>query len=198
MHNEVVSFLNSKVSGCEANAHIAEVGDSSVSVNSAHIKDVCLALRDSDDYKFNVLQLISGVDFPEESKIEVNYILASMGEGKNFELILKTKVDRKSSEDLPELSSVSDVWASANFQERECYDMLGVNFTGHPDLRRILCPDDWEGYPLRKDYVVVEKYRGMIVNPQDKVNNEERQFIVKQEEENKAAKENEKSSKEEN
>ncbi|ATH08650.1 hypothetical protein BIY24_12040 [Halobacteriovorax marinus] len=177
MHSEVVEFLNAEVSGCNAVANIAEVGDSAVTVEPTYIKQVCQALKGSDKFKMNVLQVISGVDYPEENQIEVNYILASFIE--NTELILKTRVARGEGENLPKLESVCDIWKSANFQERETYDMLGVVFENHPDFRRILCPDDWEGFPLRKDYVVQEKYMDMVVNPEDKINKADIEFFAK-------------------
>jgi len=161
MHNEVAAFLNSSVSGSQATAVIAELGDSTVFVDSSKIFEVCKALRHS-QWDFNVLQVITGCDYPD--RIEVSYILASYTH--NHELILKTKLPRTN----PELESVVSIWKAANFQERECYDMLGVVFKNHPDLRRILCPDDWQGFPLRKDYVVQEKYLDMTVNPAHKIN----------------------------
>ena len=174
MHNEVVSFLNSKVSGCEATLIEAEVGDSSITVTAEKIKDVCLALRDG-EFEFNVLQVVSGVDY--EDRIEVNYILASFT--KNHELILKVKLTKSSSTDIPKVESVCDVWKSANFLERETYDMHGVEFVNHPDPRRLLCPDDWEGFPLRKDYVVAKEYHGMEINPVHKINQEDFDFMTK-------------------
>jgi NADH-quinone oxidoreductase subunit C len=177
MHNEIVEFLNANVSGCNAVANIAEVGDSSVTVASSHIKTTCSALKESDKFKMNVLQVISAVDYPEESEIELNYIIASFIE--NTELILKTRVPRGDENSLPSVESVCDVWKAANYQEREAYDMIGVNFEGHPDFRRILCPDDWKGYPLRKDYVVEEVYNGMTVNPEEKINREDIEFFAK-------------------
>jgi NADH-quinone oxidoreductase subunit C len=62
---------------------------------------------------------------------------------------------------LPEVPSVADVWRTADWHEREVFDLSGVHFTGHPDLRRILCPEDWVGYPLRKDYEMPLEYHGI-------------------------------------
>lgn len=162
MFEKIAELINSKVSGAGAEAKIAEKGDSSIKVASDKIVDVCRALKESDEYEFNVLQAISGVDYLKENEIEVNYILASFT--KNLELILKVRLSRET----PMVDTVVGLWGAANFQERECYDMFGVDFVGHPDLRRILTPDDWEGFPLRKDYVVQEKYHNMVVNPPEK------------------------------
>ena len=117
--------------------------------------------------------MISGVDYSD--RIEVNYILANFTTGD--ELILKVPLKKESSDHEPEIESVCSVWKAANYQERECYDMLGVKFNNHPDFRRILCPEDWEGYPLRKDYVVQEKYLHMTVNPEDKINYDDHNFV---------------------
>tara|TARA_B100000925_G_scaffold240856_1_gene190044 strand:- start:3644 stop:4246 length:603 start_codon:yes stop_codon:yes gene_type:complete len=173
MHNELASYINSQVTDANAVANIAEVGDSSISISSAKVYDVCKLLRDG-EYEYNVLQVITGCDYPDENKIEVSYILASYT--KNTELILKTALDREG--DLT-VASVVSIWSAANFQERETYDMLGVNFDGHPDHRRILCPEDWEGFPLRKDYVPAESYKDMTINPVHKMNIGEREFGAK-------------------
>jgi len=162
MFDKLAELINSKVNGASAEALIADKGDSSIKVNSEKILEVCEFLKGADEFQFNVLQVISGVDYPDAGEVEVNYILASFV--KNLELILKTRVSREN----PSLHSVVSVWSAANFQERECFDMLGVHFIGHPDLRRILTPDDWEGHPLRKDYVTPEKYHDLVINPPEK------------------------------
>jgi NADH-quinone oxidoreductase subunit C len=184
MHKEIADFLNQKVPGVEAKVLEAEAGQSSVIVNAEHILKVCEALKNSDEHEFNVLQVISGVDFPEgigeqkEGVIEVNYMIASFI--KNTEFILKIRVPRGDDENLPKVDSVCSVWKAADWQERECYDLVGVDFIGHPDLRRILNVYDWKGHPLRKDYVAQETYQGMTVYPQDKRNDPEMAFVVEQ------------------
>lgn len=174
MHNEIASKLNGLVSGSNAVANIATVGDSSITVEAGKILEVCKALKAEG---YNVLQAITGTDYAD--RIELTYILADFT--KNLELLVKTKLGRgdgsgNNKDTLPKIDSVVSVWNAANFQERETYDMIGVNFVGHPDHRRILTPDDWQGYPLRRDYVVQEKYLDMTVNPAHKINSADHMF----------------------
>lgn len=181
MHNELATKLNSLVSGSNAAANIATVGDSSVKVDAGKILEVCKALK-SEGY--NVLQAITGTDFKD--RLEITYVLADFT--RNLELLLKADLPRgdgngNNKDTLPKIDSVVSVWNAANFQERETYDMLGVNFVGHPDLRRILTPDDWQGYPLRRDYVVAEKYLDMEINPAHKINLGDHMFGKKLKEE---------------
>lgn len=167
MLNKIADGINQNVSGANARAVTeVELGDGHVWVSADKIKEVCEYLKTSADHQYNVLQVISAVD--RQDKLELNYILASYP--LNSEFILKTDLPRGSEENLPEINSVVSVWKAADFQEREAYDMMGIRFKGHPDHRRILCPDDWVGYPLRKDYVVQETYNDMVVNPPEKVN----------------------------
>jgi NADH-quinone oxidoreductase subunit C len=174
MHNQIAEKLNSLVSGSNAVVNTATVGDSSITVEAEKILEVCKALKSEG---FNVLQVITGTDYAD--RIELTYILADYT--KNLELLLKVKLPRgngqgNNRDTLPKINSVVSVWSAANFQERETYDMIGVNFVGHPDHRRILTPDDWQGYPLRKDYVVQETYLDMVVNPPGKINTEDHFF----------------------
>ena len=185
MHNQIIELLNSKIPSSNAivNELVAAVGQQSVTVDSASILEVCSTLKTSPDFKFNVLQAITATDYSD--RIELSYIVASYE--KNLELILKVKLPRflddGTNQNIPKINSVVSVWSSANFQEREAFDMIGVNFVGHPDLRRILCPYDWEGFPLRKDYIVQEKYLGMIVNPPEKNNTNDQMFAKRLREE---------------
>jgi NADH-quinone oxidoreductase subunit C len=110
-------------------------------------------LRDSTDCPFNYLSDITCVDwYPSEPRFEVVYHLLSIPHKERVRL--KVRLDGSS----PAIESVTTVWPSANYYEREVFDLFGVRFAGHPNLKRILMPDDWEGYPLRKDYPV-EGYR---------------------------------------
>ena len=135
--------------------------------------EVCQYLKTEPDLKFEMLNCISGVDYfePDPKKAakatfqphtEVVYHLSSIS--KKHSLVLKVILPRWKNDDvgqLPEVQSVCSVWPAANWHEREVFDLSGVNFVGHPDLRRILCPEDWEGYPLRKDYEMPLEYHGM-------------------------------------
>lgn len=119
-------------------------------------KEICLFLRDEPECEFDYLMCLSGVDF-NDGNLGVVYHLSSMS--RKHKIVLKANCTKEN----PHIQSVSDVWGTANWHEREAYDMYGIVFDEHPDLRRILLPDDWEGYPLRKDYKVQEFYNGIKV-----------------------------------
>ncbi len=107
------------------------------------------ALRDRPELAFTFLAELTAVDFwPKEPRYEVVYLLVSIGN----RLRLRMKV-RLPGDD-PHLATVSDVWPAANWLEREVWDLFGISFEGHPDPRRLLMPEDWQGYPLRKDHPV--------------------------------------------
>ncbi|MEB3102511.1 NADH-quinone oxidoreductase subunit C [Ferviditalea candida] len=109
----------------------------------------CAALlKDHEELQLNYLRNVSGTD--QESHLEVAYHLVSLSTKQEF--CVKIKTDR----DQPSIPSAVDAWSTANWNEREIYDLLGIVFTGHPDLRRIMMPDDWVGHPLRKDYIPID------------------------------------------
>jgi len=115
-------------------------------VKKRAIKGLCGYLKMAPGLKMNYLVDIAGVDyFEREPRFEVVYHLYSTLT--NLRLRLKVRLD-----DGEAIPSVTDIWRSANFPEREAYDMFGIIFTDHPDLRRIYLAEDWEGFPLRKDY----------------------------------------------
>lgn len=124
-------------------------------VEAASLKAVCLALRDDDALKFEVLSDLTAVDLPKEDAIRVVYHLYSYETRQ--QIVLKAALDREA----PRVATVEDVWKVANWFEREVFDLFGVVFEGHSDLRRILLPEDWVGYPLRKDFVEQEEYDGI-------------------------------------
>lgn len=128
------------------------------------IAEVCRELRDNEKTYFDFLSSLTGVDYGiEQGKFGVVYHLASIPY--KSQLTLKVIIDHdRNAELLPSFLSVSDIWRTAEWHEREAYDLLGIVFAGHPDMRRILLPDDWEGYPLRKDYAAAEEYKGIKIN----------------------------------
>ena len=124
-----------------------------VYVERGAIRAACAVLKDSVEAQINFLSDLTCVDlYPSEPRFEVVYHLLSM---KRKERV-RIKVQLPGSD--PSLESITSVWPAANFFEREVFDLFGVRFQGHPYLRRILMPEDWEGHPLRKDYPV-EGYR---------------------------------------
>ena len=127
--------------------------DAYVYVDKSALVEVSEKLKSDDNFSFDYLMSISGVDTEEEFFLV--YHLFSYKHRNEFVMRVKAPYDDV---DIP---SVSDVWAAANWHEREQFDLFGFNFSGHPDLRRILLPEDWVGHPLRKDYVYPEEYHGI-------------------------------------
>ena len=129
-------------------------GELTVWVPRELIRDVLTFLKSDPELDFNYLADVTCVDWiPAEPRFEVVYHLLSIGP-KKFRLRLKVTL----SGDDPVIESAVPVYSGANYFEREIFDLFGIRFSGHPNLRRILMPDDWEGHPLRKDYPV-EGYR---------------------------------------
>jgi NADH-quinone oxidoreductase subunit C len=124
-------------------------------VSPPAIQEVCAFMKADDLLSFVHLENLAGVDYKD--RIEVVYTMYSMKHEHRY--TLKCKLPRVD----PKLPTVEMVWGVANWHEREAYDMFGVVFEGHSDLRRILCPDDWAGWPLRKDYKIPTSYRDMPV-----------------------------------
>ncbi len=133
-------------------------------IDPDRIADVCLELRDNPKTYFDFLSCLSGVDYGiEANRFGVVYHLASIP----YQTQLTLKVIRDNDRDLenlPSFPTVSSVYRTADWHEREAFDMMGIFFEGHPDLRRILLPDDWDGYPLRKDYKAAEYYKGIKID----------------------------------
>lgn len=122
------------------------------------IADVCRELRDNPSTYFDFLSCLSGVDYGVEAgRFGVVYHLASIPYQTQLTLKVSKENDRNEDE-LPSFPSITSVYGAANWHEREAYEMVGIYFEAHPDLRKLLLPDDWEGYPLRKDYTTVDKY----------------------------------------
>jgi NADH-quinone oxidoreductase subunit C len=129
--------------------------NASALVEPARIADVCGVAKREPALRFDCLSNLSGVDYPKLQCIQVVYHLFSYP--LRHWMVLKVNAPR----DNPVVPTVSGVWQAADWQEREVFDLLGVTFTGHPDLRRILMPEDWPGHPLRKDFVEPQEYHGI-------------------------------------
>jgi NADH-quinone oxidoreductase subunit C len=124
-------------------------------VKRERIVEVCRFLKTEAGIDFDFLEDLTAVDWPKKSQIEVVYHLVSYKHRHVFKL--KVEADRAA----PSVPSVEGVWKTANWFEREVYDLFGVDFSGHPDLRRIMLPDDWMGHPLRKDYQEAGGWHGI-------------------------------------
>jgi len=128
------------------------LGMQTLTIDRGRILDVCRFLRDDADAQFDFLTDLTARHRPDHEKpFQVIYHLYSFPRN----VRLRLKVDLSDGEPCP---SVVSVWSSANWMEREAYDLVGVRFEGHPDLRRLLLPEDWEGHPLRKDYPLEFRY----------------------------------------
>ncbi len=132
-----------------------QVVDPFLVVKPEVIEDLARFARDDPRLRFDLLSLIAGIDYPDTGTIEVVYCLDSTTE--KHRLIAKARLPR----DNPRIRSLEGVWKTADWHERETFDLMGVIFEGHHNLVRILCAEDWEGHPLRKDYVIPDTYRGL-------------------------------------
>jgi NADH-quinone oxidoreductase subunit C len=146
---------------------VVDRGELTLHVKPGHIKDVCQVLRDDESLRFELCSSVSGVDYlgePDGRRLHAVYHLTSMTYRRRIRLEAAVTVEN------PHVPSVTSVYPTADWQEREAYDMFGIIFDGHPNLTRILMPDDWEGYPQRKDYPlggVPVEYKGAEIPPPD-------------------------------
>jgi NADH-quinone oxidoreductase subunit C len=130
--------------------------DSFLMIIADNLFDICHTLRDNKEFLFDYLMCLSGMDLGEN--VGVVYHLYSMKY--KHKLVLKVIVPKNK----PIVPSIEMIWRTADWHEREAYDLVGIQFKGHHNLIRILCPYDWEGHPLRKDYKIPEYYHGMKVS----------------------------------
>jgi NADH-quinone oxidoreductase subunit C len=148
IHARLQALCGDAVLDLDTSSHDPWIG-----VLPMRIQDVAAACKNDPELDFKSLMCLSGVDARDD--IQVVYHLHSMN--RHHKIVLKVTVPKSS----PQVRTVSTVWRTAGWHERECYDLFGVEFEGHPDLRRILLPDDWEGWPLRKEYVFPTEYQGV-------------------------------------
>jgi NADH-quinone oxidoreductase subunit C len=168
VHQTLVAKFGDKITGANL-----EALDPWIEVAPAAIADVARFLKTDPALAFDALNNLSGVDYlePDAKKaakfghdphVEVVYHLYSYTQ--RHWVVVKVKLPRWQGDkagQLPDVPSVSSVWAIADWHERETYDLVGINFTGHPNQRRILCAEDWEGHALRKDYEFPLEYHGI-------------------------------------
>ena len=148
LDNELVQRLRDRFGDAIREATI-DRKQAIVQVDAGRVREIALACRD--DEKFEMLVDLTAVDWPKrERRFDVVWNLYSMT--KNERLRLKAHVAQGES-----VPSVTSVWVGANWPERECFDLFGIVFEGHPDLRRILLPEEWHGHPLRKDYDILKQ-----------------------------------------
>ena len=144
---------------------VVDRGELTLHVKPAAVRDVLQVLRDSPDLRFELLSSVSGVDYPaQEARLHAVYHLTSMTYRRRLRVEAAVTVED------PHLPSVCSVYPTADFHERETYDMFGIVFDGHPALTRILMPDDWPGHPQRKDYPlggIPVEYKGASIPPPD-------------------------------
>jgi NADH-quinone oxidoreductase subunit C len=145
---------------------VVDRGELTLFIKADHIARVCQTMRDDDALRFELCSSVSGVDYlgSDERRLHVIYQLTSM----TYRRVIRLEVSVGA--DDPHVPSVATIYPTADWHERETYDMFGVIFDGHPGLTRILMPDDWEGFPQRKDYPlggVAVEYKGAEIPPPD-------------------------------
>jgi NADH-quinone oxidoreductase subunit C len=156
-----IQFLQERLGDNVAIAPATATHPPAMEVPAAYIAIVCQLLHTDENFYFDYLACITALDNgPEVGSLELIYNLYSIPY--NRQLMIQVKLPRNlPNQPLPSIPTISHIWQTANWHEREAYDLVGVHFTGHPDLRRILLPNDWEGYPLRKDYMNPTHYHDM-------------------------------------
>jgi NADH-quinone oxidoreductase subunit C len=151
----IIEALSRAVPGVGFEAAAAGDGMPTIYVPREALVQTCRALRNAPDLQFVLLVDLLPVDYlPREPRYEIVYLLASLGIPGFGDTAKRLRIKVRVPGADAVVPSVSSVWPAANWSEREAYDLFGIHFTDHPDLRRVLMPDDWEGYPLRKDYPV--------------------------------------------
>ncbi len=149
---DLVALLQSKF-GSEILAGRVELGDAVVQMAPSRILEIFKLLKLDAELRFNLLVDVTAVDWLDarENRFEVVYQLLSLSTGHRVRVLVELPEER------PEIDSIASLWPGANFLEREVWDMYGIKFRGHPDLKRILMYEEFDGHPLRKDYPVQGK-----------------------------------------
>jgi NADH-quinone oxidoreductase subunit C len=151
----LIEKLNSKF-GAAVRAAEGNFNPVAIEVTPEVLVDVCQFLYEDESTYFDQLSCLTGIDMGAEAgTMQVVYSIYSIPYNQHLSVIVQ--LDRLD----PQVPTVSHIWRAADWHEREAFDLLGVQFVNHPDLRRILLPTDWKGYPLRKDYQDMEAYHGL-------------------------------------
>ncbi|MGR3812346.1 NADH-quinone oxidoreductase subunit C [Jiulongibacter sp. NS-SX5] len=158
----IVSALQQQFPEEAFEAYYAEVKQPYVQLNKDYLFKVCEYLHTTPELYFDFLNCITASDNgPNDGTLELIYHLSSIPLEHSF--IIKVVLPRGTEDNLPEVDSLVSIWKTADWHEREAYDLVGVTFKNHPDLRRVLLPADWKGHPLRKDHEEQEKYHGIKI-----------------------------------
>lgn len=154
---EIKARLNAQFSEAITGEDLSSTPETLV-IEKSFLVGICDFLMSEEGLYFDSLSCVTGIDNgPDKNTMEVVYNLYSIPY--NHHLMLRVELEREN----PNVDSLTSLWKTADWHERETFDLLGIRFHNHPDLRRILMPNDWEGHPLRKDYQEQEKYHGMTV-----------------------------------
>ena len=173
----MTDFLNQHLPEGSFETATAADGMPTIYVAREQLLTTLRTLRDAPELRFGFLADIVAVDFfPREPRFEVVYLLASLGIGGVGDTPRRLRVKVRVPGNDPSLPTISGIWKAADWAERELWDMFGIRIDGHPDLRRLLMPEDWEGHPMRKDYPVqikdpVKTYEPLQVSEEEFVAN---------------------------
>ena len=160
---EICSVLKTKFPDAVTDA-VLDVCRPYAVVAAAQWPEVAAFLRDDPQLGFGFLRSIAALDLLADDKLACVYDLLAVGPISATEVMVaphEFAIRVVTERGAPRIPSVAHVWPAADWHEREAFDMMGIVFEGHPRLERILCPDDWEGYPLRKDYEFPQEYHGI-------------------------------------
>ena len=154
-----ITEIKSTISDQNSGAVIENEGlsDNQIEINGSQWLEVATFMKEDPNLSFDQLECITGIDTGDGGNLQSRYNLHSMEHRHKVEIVINH--DRKK----PIVPSIEKVWRIGDWFERETYDMFGIEYEGHRYLRRILCPDDWEGWPLRKDYEGQDSYHGIVV-----------------------------------
>ncbi|QQR81681.1 MAG: NADH-quinone oxidoreductase subunit C [Deltaproteobacteria bacterium] len=143
------------------------MGDASLLIPAEKIKEVCVKLKQIEQFSFDCLSNLTAVDWKD--RFEVVYHLFSYKY--RHSLVLRVRLERPADMNVEaSIASLGEEWGCANWLEREVFDLFGIRFEGHSDMRRIMLPDDWIGHPLRKDYKEQDDYHGISTTRQSLLN----------------------------